>query len=158
MMAMADVLDYLPADHEAYDKILKMFQDLSSSVMEYRDDSSKLWYQVIDKQDSAGNYLEASASLMFIYSFAKGANNKHLDSSYFDTAAESFDSVFSRLITIDDDSILTLNNVCSVSGLGGKPYRDGSFSYYISEPVRPNDFKGYGPLLLAAIQLNKKNK
>ena len=59
------------------------------------------------------------------------------------------------LVTADSQGLIYLNNVCSVGGLGGNPYRDGSFEYYISEPRRINDFKGYGPFILAAIEIEK---
>jgi len=41
----------------------------------------------------------------------------------------------------------------SVGGLGGNPYRDGSFQYYLSEPLRKNDLKGVGPFILASTEL-----
>jgi unsaturated rhamnogalacturonyl hydrolase len=158
MMSMVDVLDYLPEKHEGYKEILYMFRELSENILKIRDRETKLWYQVPDKKDSSGNYIEASASMMFIYAFAKGAEREYLDKSFYEAAEESFKSAFEHLITVDSSGILTLNNVCSVAGLGGKPYRDGSFSYYINEPVRPNDFKGYGPLILSAVQLIKKSE
>ena len=60
-----------------------------------------------------------------------------------------------NFIKLDDDGLIYLQNTVSVGGLGGNPYRDGSFEYYTSEPIRINDFKGYGPLLLASIELKK---
>ena len=155
MMAMVDVLDSFPLDHPGRDNIEKMFKDLSEVLLNFRDAEKKLWYQVIDQGKREGNYIETSASLMFIYSFAKGVNKGYLPPEYFGIAEESFKSVVDNFITINENEHIFLKNVVSVGGLGGNPYRDGSFEYYLSEPVRINDFKGYGPLMLAAIELKK---
>lgn len=42
-----------------------------------------------------------------------------------------------------------------VAGLGGNPYRDGSFEYYINESIRDNDPKATGPFIMGCIELNK---
>jgi len=156
MMALVDVLEIFPNDHPKRNYLLKLFSELSQSVINYQDKKTKLWYQVIDKAKLDGNYLESSSTLMFIYSFAKGVNMGLLEDHYFEIAKESFESLLENLVTVDLDGFIYLNNVCSVGGLGGNPYRDGSFEYYISEPRRINDFKGYGPFILAAIELEKR--
>lgn len=155
MMALVDVLDYMPKDHPSHSKLVKSFQDLSASLLNFRDAENKLWHQIIDKGGKEGNYLEASASMMFIYAYAKGYNKGYLDKIYYDAAMESFKSGLKRFVTIDENDNIYLNHTVSVGGLGGNPYRDGSYEYYLSEPRRINDFKGYGPFLLAAIELEK---
>jgi unsaturated rhamnogalacturonyl hydrolase len=155
MMAMVDVLDYFPENHPDRINLENMFTDLSASLLNFRDLNTKLWYQIVDKGNKDDNYIETSSSLMFIYSYAKGANKGYLTKNYFDIAGESFDSLWNNFITKDENGMLFLQNTVSVGGLGGDPYRDGSFEYYISEPIRLNDFKGYGPLMLSAIELNK---
>jgi unsaturated rhamnogalacturonyl hydrolase len=135
--------------------MLKMFQELSTSLLKYRDAESKLWFQVVDQQNREGNYIETSASSMFIYAFAKGYNKSYLDKNFLNIAVESYKSLTKNFLLMNNKGNYVLKNVCSVSGLGGNPYRDGSFEYYISEPKRDNDFKGYGALILAATELNK---
>jgi unsaturated rhamnogalacturonyl hydrolase len=158
MMALVDVLDYFPKDHPERKTLIDMVKNLSSSLIKVRDNESKLWYQVLDKGDKKGNYLEASGSLMYIYSFAKGANKGYLNKKYLYFASESFQAVTKYFLIIDKNGIVNLDKVVSVSGLGGNPYRNGSFEYYISEPIRLNDFKGYGPLILAALELERSGK
>ncbi|HEX3073823.1 MAG TPA: glycoside hydrolase family 88 protein, partial [Ignavibacteriales bacterium] len=155
MMALVDVLDYMSEDHPAHAKLVKSFQDLSASLLNYRDGEKKLWHQIIDKGGKEGNYLEASASMMFIYAYAKGYNEGYLDRKYYGAAMESFNAALKYLVTMDESGAIYLNHTVSVGGLGGNPYRDGSYEYYLSEPQRVNDFKGYGPFLLAAIELEK---
>jgi unsaturated rhamnogalacturonyl hydrolase len=155
MMAMVDVLDSFPKDHKDRNEILKMFQELSNSVLKYRDGVSNLWFQVVDQQNREENYIETSASAMFIYTFAKGYNKGYLEEHFKETAKESFSSLIKNFVLNYNDGHYILTNVCSVGGLGGNPYRDGSFEYYISEPKRDNDFKGYGALILAADEIIK---
>ena len=156
MMALVDVLDYFPNNHPDRMILQDMFTNLSESLLKFRDEDKKLWYQIVDQADRSGNYIETSSSLMIIYSYAKGANKKYLPKKYFDAAVESFDSLKKNYMTKSEDGFLYLQNTVSVGGLGGDPYRDGSFEYYISEPIRINDFKGYGPLMLAALELKSK--
>jgi unsaturated rhamnogalacturonyl hydrolase len=155
MMALVDVLDYFPENHPDRKQLEIMFVNLSESLLKFRDEKTKLWYQVVDQGNREGNYIETSSSLMFTYSYAKGANKNYLPKEYFQIADESFHSLTENFITTDENGLIYLQNTVSVGGLGGDPYRDGSFEYYLSEPIRVNDFKGYGPLMLAAIELNK---
>jgi unsaturated rhamnogalacturonyl hydrolase len=155
MMALVDVLDYFPENHPDRKQLEIMFVNLSENLLKFRDEKTKLWYQVVDQSNREGNYIETSASLMFIYSYAKGANKNYLPKEYFQIADDSFNSLTENFITTDENGLIYLQNTVSVGGLGGDPYRDGSFEYYLSEPIRVNDFKGYGPLMLAAIELNK---
>lgn len=155
MMALVDVLDYIPADHPNRVKIVEIFKTLSENILKFRDVKTKLWFDIVDKQEDKRNYTEASASLMFIYAYAKGANKGYLDVKFSSIAKESFQGAIDEFVTSEDGKVFNLNKVCKVSGLGGKPYRDGSLDYYFSEPVRTNDFKGYGPFILAALEIVK---
>jgi len=154
-MALVDVLDYFPTDHPKRNELISILKNLSASLMKYRDSKTKLWYQVVDKGNREGNYFEASGSLMFTYAFAKGVNKGYLDKKYLEFAKESFNGAVENLVTFDEKGMLYLNNVCAGAGLGGKPYRDGSYEYYINEKIRINDYKGYGPFILSAIELEK---
>lgn len=155
MMAIVDVMEYLPADHPKRERIINIFKNLTESLLKFRDQKTGLWYQVIDQGERKGNYLEASASLMFAFSFAKGANNGYLQPQFLATAEETFNGVVHHLASIEGDGFVDLHYTCRGAGLGGNPYRDGSFEYYVNEPVRMNDMKGYGPFLRAAIEIEK---
>ena len=154
MMALVDVLDYFPRDHPQRNELLRIFRELSASLINYRDPGTKLWFQVVDKGSMEGNYIETSGSLMFIYAYAKGVNKGYLKNNYLQLAEVSFISLQNKFITHKNGSF-NLTNVCAGAGLGGTPYRDGSYNYYIHESTRLNDFKGYGPLLLASIEIEK---
>ena len=154
-MALVDVLDYFPKDHPGYERLMKYLNEYADVVNKYKDTKTGLWYQVLDKGGEAGNYLEASASAMFVYTLAKGADKGYLPEEYKTIADESFDGILKEFVTIDDEGIVSLNQICGVAGLGGDPYRDGSYEYYVNELIRPNDPKGVGPFIMAALELNK---
>ena len=154
-MALVDVLDFLPENYPRRHELVTVLQDLSAALLRYQDEKTHLWYQVVDQGDRKGNYLEASASCMLAYAFAKGANKGYLEKSYFAAAQATFRGIVSNLVTVERNGFVDLHHTCQGAGLGGSPYRDGSFAYYIGEPQRTNDMKGYGSFLLAAIELQK---
>mmetsp|Transcript_1620 Transcript_1620/g.3128 ORF Transcript_1620/g.3128 Transcript_1620/m.3128 type:complete len:409 (+) Transcript_1620:84-1310(+) len=154
-MSLADTLDYLPEEHKGRDRIIAILNEVVSSLMKVRDEESKLWYQVLDMGDKEGNYLEASASAMYVYVFAKASKKGYISSEFFDYAMESFDGMLDEFIKVDDDGMVSMQNIVGGTGLGGDPYRDGSFEYYISEDIIENDAKGVGPFILAAMELDR---
>lgn len=155
LMALVDVLDILPAEHSGRAVLLEQLQELSKALLKYRDPQSRVWYQVIDQGDREGNYPESSATAMFIYSFAKGANLGYLSAKYWKIAYESFRGFLDEFVHVSDDGLVNVLHACSGAGLGGKQQRDGSFEYYISEPQRTNDCKAVGTFIMAALELEK---
>lgn len=153
-MAMVDVLDFLPEDHPGHERIITYLNQFAEAVTKYQDKTG-LWYQVLDQGDREGNYLEASGSSMFTYAFAKGVHKGYLPEKYLDIAEKAYSEILDNLISIEENGVVNLNKVCGVAGLGGDPYRDGSYEYYVNEIIRPNDPKGTGPFMLASLELNK---
>jgi unsaturated rhamnogalacturonyl hydrolase len=155
VMALVDVLDYMPKDHPKQKELVKYLNNASAALAKYQDKTG-LWYQVTDKGGQKGNYLEASGSSMFAYAFAKGANKGYLPAKYKKLANKAFDGLTKVLIKkVDEDGGITLTNCCQVAGLGGTPYRDGTYEYYVNEKKKDNDPKATGPFILAAIELNR---
>ena len=152
-MAIVDALDFFPVDHARTSAIISILDRLTSALANFQDRSTGLWYQVLDQGNRPGNYLEASASCMFIYAIAKGVRRGYLASRFLELAAKGYRGVLGNLIEIDERGWVNLNGTCGVGGLGGNPYRDGSFEYYIGEPVVTNDYKGVGPFILASAEM-----
>lgn len=152
-MAIADVLDYLPASHKDRPAILKTYRELADAVAKVQDPVTGLWYDVLDQPTRKNNYHEASASSMFVYALAKGARKGWLDARYAVVARRGYDGLKRYLVAVDANGQPSLNGIVSVSGLGGKQQRNGSFEYYVSEPVVSNDYKGVGPFILAGLEL-----
>lgn len=153
-MALVDVLDFVPQDHPQRNQLIKMIQGLADTLPKYQDKNG-LWYQVLDKGGQAGNYHEASVSSMFMYSIAKAVNKGYIDVKYKKIAEKAYDGLMKDLVVTNSDGTLTLTKCCAVAGLGGNPYRDGSYEYYVNERIRDNDAKATGPFILGCIELGK---
>jgi unsaturated rhamnogalacturonyl hydrolase len=157
-MAIVDVLDYLPAAHPRRADILAILQRLSRAIVAVQDEATGLWYQVLDQGQRAGNYLEASASCMFVYALAKAVRQGYLGQAYLDVARKGYQGILDHLIRLDEQGLVNLEKTCGGAGLGGMPYRDGSYAYYISERIVTNDYKGVGPFILASIEMEHKGQ
>ncbi|MEP6835099.1 MAG: glycoside hydrolase family 88 protein [Gemmatimonas sp.] len=155
LMSAMDVLDELPFTHPNRAALIEVTQDLADAVARVQDPTTGLWFQVLDQPNRIGNYREASASSMFAYAFAKGARKGYLPAKFRTLANRAFDGLVRDLVKTGSDGLPSLTGVCSVAGLGGNVKRDGSFAYYISEPVVADDYKGVGPFIMAALELDR---
>jgi unsaturated rhamnogalacturonyl hydrolase len=153
-MALVDVLDFIPQEHSGRADILKILNQVAEGIQKYQDKETGLWYQVLDQGSREGNYLEATASSMFTYTLLKAVRNGYISSDYKNVATKAYNGIVENLIKDNGDGTISLTQCCSVAGLGGDPYRDGSYEYYISEPIRDNDPKGVGPFIMASLEMN----
>jgi unsaturated rhamnogalacturonyl hydrolase len=151
-MAMVDVLDYFPANHPGRDSIIKILARFAKAVTAVQDASSGLWYDIPNLAKQPKNYVEASASSMLVYTLAKGVRKGYLPASYLTNARKGYAGIIKTFIKTENGQT-NLYGTVAVSGLGGKPYRDGSFDYYMSEPVIVNDPKGMGAFINAANEM-----
>jgi unsaturated rhamnogalacturonyl hydrolase len=90
---------------------------------------------------------------MFVYAAAKGARLNLLNEQVLGIAKKGYQGILRHFIRIGEEKAVYLENTCAVAGLGGNPYRDGSYSYYVGEPRRTNDPKGVGAFLLASVEM-----
>lgn len=121
------------------------------ALQKYRRETG--WYQVTDRPDAPGNYPEASGSAMFVYMLAKAVNEGYLGPEYREVAAEIWSEVVRQFISVEASGEVSLENICAVAGLGFG--RDGSYRYYMGEPIMDNDPKGTGPFIMAGIQVSR---
>jgi unsaturated rhamnogalacturonyl hydrolase len=152
-MAMVDVLDYFPKDHPKRQEILAVLNRYAVAIQKAQDKKSGLWYEVMDKPDGKGNYLEASASSMFVYTIAIAVRLGYLPASFEIVAEKGYAGIQKSFLETDAQGVLHLNGTVSVAGLGGKPYRDGSYEYYLSEKVVTDDPKGVGAFIMASNEM-----
>jgi len=156
-MGMVDGLDFIPTNSPARPEIIAAFQKLCAGMVKYQDPQSGVWYQVVDAGNRPGNYLEATVSSMMVYALAKGVNQGYLSRDYIPTIEKAYRGLVKNFVFYDGNLEWSLTQCCSVAGLGGWPgngrMRDGSFEYYIHEPIVKNDLKGVGPFILAGIEL-----
>ena len=157
-MAIVDVLDFLPASHRARDRIVTIFERMIHSLVPVQDTDTGLWYQVLDRGGCEGNCTEASASCMFVYAMAKGIRKGYLDPKYLEAAQRGYAGIIEHLVEVDEHGQVNLTRICAVAGLGGEQQRDGSYEYYIGEPVEANDHKGVGAFLLTGAEMERLSK
>jgi len=156
-MALVDVLDYFPNPHPKRAALIAILQRLATAIQPYQD-ATGVWYQVINKPGMKGNYPEASASCMLVYAVAKGVRLGYLDKRFDAVSVKGFDGLLKNFVEMDKQGLVHLTRTCSGAGLGGNPYRDGSYEYYIKEPLRVDDLKGVGPFIQASVEMEMLRK
>ena len=155
ILAIEDILENLPENHRDRATLITILQKTCEALLKVQDPKTGIWFQVLNQGGREGNYLEGSGSAMYAYAFARGAHKKYLDKKYLDIANSAFDGILKELITVDNKGLITMHNICGGCGLGGNPYRDGSYEYYINEKRIDNDTKGVAPFIMAAIELDR---
>jgi unsaturated rhamnogalacturonyl hydrolase len=153
MMALVDTLDYYPEYDAGRKQLVAQLERDAAALARYQDANSGLWYQVIDKAGAKGNYKESSASCMFVYALAKAVRRGYLPARYLINAERGYKGVVSNFIQTTPADDVSLTGTVKVGGLGGDPYRDGSYAYYIGEKIATNDTKGVGAFLVASAEI-----
>lgn len=156
-MALLDTLyqadpSYMPQE---YEKLRQVFVDLMDAMLRFQDESG-MWYQVVNMGGREKNYLETSGSAIMAYSLLKGVRLGFLPKEYRQYGVKAFQGICDRYLSEKDGS-LSLDGICLVAGLGGPQMRDGTYEYYMSEPVVKDDAKGVGPFLLAYTELRRED-
>ena len=152
-MALVDVLDWFPLDHPQRPVLIAALNITMAAAVKYQDSTTGLWWQVMDKGGKPGNYTEASASAMFVYALAKGVRMGYLPQSYEANARRGWEGIQKAFVSTGPDGLMVLNGTVKVGGLGGTPYRSGTFDYYVGEKTIANDAKGIGAFLLAGSEM-----
>ena len=152
-MALVDVLDWFPKDHPKRSELVAALNRTATAAVAYQDKKTGLWWQVMDKGGKPANYTEASASSMFVYALAKGVRMGYLPQRYEANARHGWEGIQNAFVTTGPDGLMALNGTVKVGGLGGTPYRSGTFDYYVGEKSIANDAKGIGAFLLAGSEM-----
>lgn len=157
-VGLVDVLDYM--DEQMYDEhntIKKLLKETIDGILQYQDEDSKMFYQVPNFKGREGNYLETSGSSMIAYAILKGVRLEALPERYKKIGQDIFNGICKKYLSVKPDGDLNLGGICLVAGLGPENNlrRNGSYEYYISEPVVENDAKGVGPLIMAYTEMIK---
>ena len=148
-VALIDVYDFLEDDSRK-EQIAYIFQRTIKGVLRYLDKDANMFYQVVDQVGREGNYLETSGSAMIAYAILKGVRLSVLSEELLETGLKIFQGICDKYLS-EENGELNLGGICLVAGLGPENNlrRDGSYEYYISEPIVNNDAKGVGPLIMA---------
>jgi unsaturated rhamnogalacturonyl hydrolase len=153
MMALVDSLPYYPKDDPSRATLLAILNRTAAAAVRYQDKRTGLWYQVLDKPEAQGNYFESSAACMFTYALQKGVRLGYLPEHYSQNSARGWQGILSRFVQTDASGSVTITGTAKAIGLGGAPYHDGTYAYYVGSPVVNNDPKGVGAFLLASTEM-----
>ncbi len=155
-VSLADNIDYMD-DENSRNELIAIFREAIDGIAQYADPETGMYYQVVDRGGSEGNYLETSGSSMIAYAMMKGARLGVIDKKYSEMGKKTFDGICNKYLRISEDGELNLGGICLVAGLGPEDNRrrDGSYEYYISEPVVDNDAKGVAPFVLCYTEVKR---
>lgn len=146
--AVADILDDLPEGHKDRAALIKALQDLLLALTRYQDASGR-WYQVVDKVDSPGNWLENSCTCLFVYSIAKAVRRGYLDKRFLPCAWKGYQGVVETLRFGEDGRVL-IGDICVGTGVG-------DYAHYIARPTGVNDLHGAGAFILMCVEMSLAN-
>ncbi|MBU2881677.1 glycoside hydrolase family 88 protein [Psychrosphaera sp. B3R10] len=150
-MALVDVLELIDeSETELRAPLVAISNDLAKTLKSNQD-ATGTWWQVIDKPGQVGNYRESSASAMFTYFLAKAIDKNIISNQYLPMTKLAYEGLTNEFILVHDNGEISLTNICYVAGLGFG--RDGSYQYYMNEPVAKNDPKGTVPFMLASLAM-----
>ena len=158
MMALVDVLDILPPTHPRRKELIAILNRLTTALVRYQDPGSGVWWQVTNKGSQEKNYLESSGTAMFVFAMAKGIRLKYLPASFQPALQKAWNGMLKEFVTKDANGQYHFIQAVAGAGLGGTPYRDGSYAYYVNEPRRDDDLKAIGPFIQACIEMEQLQK
>ena len=155
--ALTDLCEIL--EGEAKEKIAALLSEMMDGILPYADPDTGMYYQVVDQGGREGNYLETSGSSMVAYAMMKGARIGALDKEYAAKGLKTFHGIVKKYLSFDGDD-MQLDGICLVAGLGPETdrRRDGTYAYYISEPIVKNDAKGAAPLVMCYTEVRRLNQ
>ena len=152
-MALIDTMEVIPESmKEEKETLGRIYHELIDSMLPYQDEETGMWYQVVNRGGIRPNYLETSGSAIFAYAIMKSVRLGFLDDSYFVYGKKAFDGICKKYLS-EENGELQLGGICLVAGLGNKEMREGTFDYYMREPVVKNEAKGVAPLILAYVEV-----
>ncbi|MCD7729299.1 MAG: glycoside hydrolase family 88 protein [Clostridia bacterium] len=153
-VGLVDAISYFEGAEELKSQLIDIFKDTIEGLEQYIDKDKHMFYQVVDQGGREGNYLETSGSAMIAYAMMKGARLGFVDKRFAEIGKSVFNGICNEYLT-ETDGKLNLGGICLVAGLGpeNNRRRDGTFGYYISEPVVENDAKGTGPFVMAYTEI-----
>ena len=146
LMAMAELLEVLPADHPGRARVLEQFRAHAAGLVAVQGHAG-LWHQLLDRSES---YEETSASAMFVFGLAHGINRGWLDRQAFGPAASLGWNAVAKKVNAKGQ----VEGTCVGTGMAWDPM------FYMYRPVHLLAAHGYGPVFLAGaemIELRRKN-
>jgi unsaturated rhamnogalacturonyl hydrolase len=147
LLAMCELLDVLPENHEGRSFVLNQFKAHVKGLTGYQSGSG-FWHQLLDREDS---YLETSATAIYAYCIAHACNKGWIQPVTYAPVANLAWNAVSTKVT-DKGQV---EGTCVGTGMAFDP------AFYYHRPVNVFAAHGYGPVILAGTEMYKlveKNK
>ncbi|KAI9680232.1 MAG: hypothetical protein M1822_007231 [Bathelium mastoideum] len=135
-MALVDTLDLLPVSHRSdlWIRLHTLYVDLAKAAAKAIDPDTGAWWQVMSWPGRKGNFIESSASGMFVYSLYKGLRLGYFEDVEDQTAirrsaTKGFQGLIDQFIVYEPKSTLGFNGTVQVRGLGGNFSYEASSSF-----------------------------
>lgn len=155
-LALTDLIEIIPRGMEERAELAEILRELMESIAKYTDPETDMYMQVVDQGKREGNYPETSGSAMIACAMLKGFRLGVLEERFREKGEKTFRGIENHFLTIRD-GMIGLRNICLVAGLGpeNNRRRDGSYEYYISEPIVSDDAKGTAPFVLCYTEIRR---
>jgi unsaturated rhamnogalacturonyl hydrolase len=152
IMGLVDVLDYIPVTNKRRTELIAILNRLSTALIKFQDTKEGVWWQVTDKANKELNYLESSSSAMFVYGLSKAVRKGYISKAYLPAITKGYNGIVKNFVVVDAAGAVHYTKAVAGAGLGGIPYRDGTYEYYVNEPKRDDDLKAIGPFIQACLE------
>jgi unsaturated rhamnogalacturonyl hydrolase len=146
-MALVEVLEVLPHNHSQRNELIKLVKQLAAAYEKFQDPATGLWYQVVDKATTPGNWLETSSSCMYTYTLSRAVERGYIAKHYAKVAHKGYDGVLTQL-SRDDEGLAHIANICEGTNVG-------DLAFYLARPRSTDDPHGIGAFLIMNEQLRK---
>lgn len=137
-VAMLDIMEEMDASSPDYTKLSSLLKELLISICKYQSEDGR-WYQVVNKGEVDGNWLENSCSCLYTTAICRAVQKGILDDTYLAKARKGYEGVINSLTFEGDD--LLVSNICIGTGVG-------DYTHYCNRPTSTNDLHGMGAFLL----------
>ena len=122
--------------------------DLLKNLCRFQSEDGR-WYQVVDKVNEPGNWLENSCSSLYVAGLCKAMRKGYLPDDYAEHAIRGYEGVIRSLTWEGED--LQIGNVCIGTGVG-------DYAFYIARPVSVNDLHAVGSFLIMCTEMYRWQK
>ncbi len=144
-VALLDDLTHIDEDAPGFVELKRFATGLLQAVCRYQSADGR-WYQVVNKPEEEGNWLENSCSSLFTAALARAVRKGYMPPEHAKNARKGFAGVLND-IAWDGGDIL-IGNVCIGTEVGG-------YEYYRDRPVAVNDLHGVGAFLLMCAEMHR---
>ena len=139
-MTLILLLEILPRDQPQRGELIKIMQQLAKAFERYQDRKTGLWYQVVDKGETDGNWHETSSSSMYTYMLWMGVKRGYLPKHYQSVAQKGYRGVLAKM-SLGADGLTNLIDISEGTNVG-------DMAYYFARKRNVNDFHGLGAFLI----------